>query len=322
MARRSNIGSSSMGSQQIDQDVKAMLRKSQPGHFSGEGDNVGEQLEEWFEKMEEYFSLAHSSEENKAMMGHFKLEKSAKLWWKDHCKENALDPGNMTWDYLSTQLAKSYQTCTYHIDRVNGFLDSVQGKDSLDLLYQRFLKLMKYAPVGMDREAKVARFVSKLNPPLDMHLQSLRLTTFSDVLDAGRPIEQEIAKLTQKEAKTPPSKESAPKEVVSKKRGPESSHPRGPEPRQRLPNHLFEKARREHLCLGCLDPSHHIKDCPYVRPAAGQGNGPNYARNDGQRLYQGMNPNHIPLRNNRNFNQRPSGAGNKQGGNRQNPPHP
>ena len=49
----------------LDRDVEAMLRKSQPGYFSGEGDDVGKQLEEWLEKMEDYFDLAHSSEENK-----------------------------------------------------------------------------------------------------------------------------------------------------------------------------------------------------------------------------------------------------------------
>ena len=93
--------------------------------------------------MEDYFDLAHSSEENKAMMGRFKLEKSAKLWWKDHCKERAIDPANVSWDYLSTQLSKSYQTRTYRVDKINEFLDSVQGGDTLDIFYQRFLKLLK-----------------------------------------------------------------------------------------------------------------------------------------------------------------------------------
>ena len=44
----------------------------------------------------------------------------------------------------------------------------------------------------MTQEVKVARFVSKLNSPLNTHLQALRLTTFADVLDVGRLIEQEV----------------------------------------------------------------------------------------------------------------------------------
>ena len=155
--------------------------------------------------MEDYFALAHSfEEESKAMMGWFKLKKLAKLWWQDHCRQNYLDPNNATWDYISTQLSKSYQTCTYRIERLSEFLDCSQGKDTIDIFYQRFLKLLKYAPLGMSQEAKVARFVSKLNSPMDTCLQSLRLTTFQDVLDFGRPIEQEILKNGPKENRVQP----------------------------------------------------------------------------------------------------------------------
>ena len=44
----------------------------------------------------------------------------------------------------------------------------------------------------MMQEVKVACFMSKLNLPLNTTLQALRLTTFANVLDAGRPIEQEV----------------------------------------------------------------------------------------------------------------------------------
>ena len=88
----------------IDRDIEAMLRKSQPGYFSREGDDVGKQLEEWLEKMDYYFELAHSSERNKAMMGRFKLEKVAKLWWQGHCRQEAMDVANVTWQYIKDQL--------------------------------------------------------------------------------------------------------------------------------------------------------------------------------------------------------------------------
>ena len=92
----------------IDRGVEAMLRKSQPGYFSGEGENVSKQLEEWLEKMDDYYNLVHSSKENRAMMGRFKLEKLAKLWWQDHCKENNLEATDVSWDYLRAQLQKNY----------------------------------------------------------------------------------------------------------------------------------------------------------------------------------------------------------------------
>ena len=74
-------------------NVEAMLRKFQPGYFRGKGENVGKQLEEWLEKMDDYYNLAHSLAKNLAMMGRFKLKKSTKLWWQDHCQENNLEKG-------------------------------------------------------------------------------------------------------------------------------------------------------------------------------------------------------------------------------------
>ena len=84
----------------VERDIDAMLRKSQPGHFDGEGTNVGKKLEEWLERMDDYFNLAQSSSENRSVMGRFKLEKSAKLWWHNHCLENSLTTFEVTWEYL------------------------------------------------------------------------------------------------------------------------------------------------------------------------------------------------------------------------------
>lgn len=77
-----------MAQNPFDCDVEAMLRKSQPCYFNGEGEKVGK-LEEWLEKMEDYLDLAHFSKENKAMMSRLKLKKSTQLWWQDHCREHA-----------------------------------------------------------------------------------------------------------------------------------------------------------------------------------------------------------------------------------------
>lgn len=142
-----------------------MLWKSQPGYFNREGDDVGKQLEEWLEKMDDHFPLAYFNQENKAMMGRFKLEKSAKLWWQDHyCEENRIDPGNATWEYISTHLAKDYQSYTYKIKRLNKFLDCTQGKDNLDKFYQRFLKLLKCAPLWDDTRGEGCLLCFKAEP--------------------------------------------------------------------------------------------------------------------------------------------------------------
>ena len=71
----------------------------------------------------------------------------------------------------------------------------------------------------MNQDAKVVRFVSKLNPPIDTRLQSLRLTTFSNVLDAGKPVKQEINRGATKDSKSHPPKENAARETPARRRG-------------------------------------------------------------------------------------------------------
>ena len=65
------------------------------------------------EKMDDYFELAHSSEQNKAMMGRFKLENFAKLWWQGHYRQEIVDIANVTWQYIKDQLQINYQSHTF-----------------------------------------------------------------------------------------------------------------------------------------------------------------------------------------------------------------
>ena len=243
----------------LERDIDAMLRKSQPGNFSGEDKDIDKVLEDWIERMDEYFDLAQSTEENKGIMARFKLEKTAKRWWKDHCQENSIDPANTAWPYLKSQLIKNYQNKTYHSEKMNDFLDSTQGSKELEAYYQHFLTLVKYAPQGMTQEVKVARFVSGLRSPLKERLQALRLTTFTDVLEAGKPIERELDNAISKR------RSEGTLYFESKK-----SKPDGQQQTPGISGNLFtgnlkEKARKEHLCYICMDPSHERRNCPLLR---------------------------------------------------------
>ena len=123
----------------MDCGIDAMLRKSQPRNFSGKG----KQLEEWIEKMEDYFDLAQSTSESKAMIAGVKLEKSAKLWWKDYCIENSIDTQIAIWPFIKDKLKKNYQNKTYMVECVNEFLDWHQGTKDLEGYYQHFFDLIK-----------------------------------------------------------------------------------------------------------------------------------------------------------------------------------
>lgn len=99
----------------IERDIDSMMSKSKPRNFIGEGREVGKQLEEWIEKMDDYFDLARSSKESKVMIAHFKLEKYVKIWWRKHYMENHLQA--TTWAYIKAQLKKNYQNKTYQLER-------------------------------------------------------------------------------------------------------------------------------------------------------------------------------------------------------------
>ncbi len=66
----------------LEQDIDAMLCKSQLGNFSGEGKYIGKVLEDWIKRMDDYLDLAQSSDANKAIIA---LKKTTKSWWRDHC---------------------------------------------------------------------------------------------------------------------------------------------------------------------------------------------------------------------------------------------
>ena len=184
------------------------------------------------------------------------MEKTAKRWWKDHCQENRVENVQITWPYIKAELIKNYQNKTYHSERMNEFLDSNQGTMDLEAYYQHFLTLVKYAPTGMTQEVKVARFLSGLHSPLKERLQVLRLTTFTDVMEAGKPAEKEVQAITKRRMEISTSKDQ-------KKF---KNEPGIATNLSKISNStLRDKAIRERLCYNCMDPNHQKKDCPLLQ---------------------------------------------------------
>ena len=107
----------------------------------------------------------------------------------------------------------------------------------------------------MTQEVKVARFVSGLHSPLKERLQALRLTTFTDVLEAGKPIEKELNTGSKRKGENIPIRD--PKK--GRAEGESLTHIEKP-----LNINLREKARRERLCYTCMDPGHLSRNCPLL----------------------------------------------------------
>ena len=117
----------------------------------------------------------------------------------------------------------------------------------------------------MSQDAKVAPFVSRLNSPMEMHLQLLQLTTFQYVQDAGKLVEQEVLKNGPKENRTQ-SKENQNLDYTNCIQKANNSVQSKEKIALRLPFSLCKKTKHEFLCLGCLDPNHQISNCPSITP--------------------------------------------------------
>ena len=96
--------------------------------------------------------------------------------------------------------------------------------------------------------------MSGLQSPLKEGLQALRLTTFTDVLEAGKPIEKELSAAGNKR-----KVESTPTREPAKRRPEGESSAYAGDP---IALNLQEKVRRERLCFTCMDPGHQKRDCP------------------------------------------------------------
>ena len=117
----------------------------------------------------------------------------------------------------------------------------------------------------MNQQAKVARFVSRLTSPLKECLQAFRLTTFADILDTGKPIEQELINAKKKNLANNPTniqpKKEFPKKRTNPNPGPNTTY---------LPLALCNKAREERLCYSCFNPGHISKNFPKLNPTQNQ----------------------------------------------------
>ena len=139
---------------------------------------------------------------------------------------------------------------------MNDFFDSTQGSLDIEAYYQKFLALIKYAPAGMTQEVKFACFVSGLQSLLKERLQALRLMTFTDVLEVGKPIEKKLSDASNKR-----KVESIPTREPAKRRPEGESSAYAGDP---IALNLRDKARGERLCFTCMDPGHQKRDCPLL----------------------------------------------------------
>ena len=158
-----------------------MLQSLQPKAFTGKGEEILKELEEWVMTMEDYFALAQYNPLAQGIMGKAKLDGSAILCWKLHCQTVGKSEISMGWEELKASLKEQYLPLNYTTAKMNEFLSCVRKGRSIEVYYEEFVKLSCHAPLMME-EQKLSRFILGLEGPLAEEINALCPTSLADAL--------------------------------------------------------------------------------------------------------------------------------------------
>ncbi|MCO5587082.1 hypothetical protein L7F22_041028 [Adiantum nelumboides] len=140
------------------------LSKSNSQPLIGEGSNIECDAEAWLEEMDDYFLAAGTAPENQAMLGMFRLTGDAKLWWKQHCRDN---PASIpSWEGMTQVVKERYMPPAHQAIKMNEFFALRQLALTLEEYYTKFVSLRRNAP-QMTIDQQIARFCQGLNRPLN-----------------------------------------------------------------------------------------------------------------------------------------------------------
>ena len=129
--------------------------------------------------MEDYFALAKYNPIAQGIMGKAKFTGSAKLWWKLNCQSRGVDEATQHWQELKAKLQERYYPLNYETLKMNGFLSCSQKGHTIELYYEDFVKLSRYAPL-MTEEQKLSRFILGLGMDLSNEVDALQPTKLAD----------------------------------------------------------------------------------------------------------------------------------------------
>ena len=158
--------------------------------FCGEGADVERIAKIWIEQMDDYFAAARTAPANQAMLGMFRLIGDAKLWWKQHCRDQGVSENSQTWAQIKQAVKERYLPPSHETLKMNEFFKLRQASMTLEEYYSKFVTLRRYAPL-MSSEQQIARFCQGLNSPLDSRLEAMRPTSIQDALIRAKPLVRE-----------------------------------------------------------------------------------------------------------------------------------
>ncbi|MCO5603121.1 hypothetical protein L7F22_057267 [Adiantum nelumboides] len=140
--------------------------------------------------MDDYFLATGTASENQAMLSMFRLSGDAKLWWKQHCRDNPTS--SPSWERMKQDVKERYLPPAHQVLKMNDFFTLRQLGITLEEYYSKFVSLRRYAP-QMTMEQQIARFCQGLNRPLSTRLEAMRPTSIQDALIRAKPLATEMS---------------------------------------------------------------------------------------------------------------------------------
>ncbi|MCO5549451.1 hypothetical protein L7F22_002922 [Adiantum nelumboides] len=157
--------------------------------LQGEGPSIERDVEAWLDAMDDYFVAAGIASENQVMLGMFRLTGDAKLWWRQHCRDNTTS--SPSWEGMKQAVKKRYLPPSHQALKMNEFYALQQLRLTLEEYYSKFISLRRYVS-QMTMEQQIARFCQGLNRPLSTRLEAMRPASIQDALIRAKPLATEV----------------------------------------------------------------------------------------------------------------------------------
>ncbi|KAL3839142.1 hypothetical protein ACJIZ3_023733 [Penstemon smallii] len=176
-----------------DQTLERFLR-FQPPKFFGEPNDHKAEL--WLSEIENIFNVLDYTDAQKINFGTFRLEDTARHWWRTVEQRWQHDNTLRTWENFVKEFNGKYIPQVVQTRREREFLDLTQGTMTVSQYEDRFTKLIRYAPHYQNDEVrKVRKFIEGLHLELRWAIISTDTGSYTHTVEKALQVESEMKEL-------------------------------------------------------------------------------------------------------------------------------
>ncbi|XP_057954943.1 uncharacterized protein LOC131148966 [Malania oleifera] len=138
------------------------------------------------QEIEKVLIVLQCTEEHRVLFATYKLTGEAERWWTavKLLKQKRSMPIEITWDRFKEIFFNSYFPTSSREAKVEEFLNSKQGSQTMQQYTARFIELSRFTPYIIPNEMKKARqFEKVLRKELYKQVAILKLQDFAELVD-------------------------------------------------------------------------------------------------------------------------------------------